>query len=215
MSIKIADLPDNTNATKVNLIQGSLAPVASHDPDMERFVVYDGNVVLVFNHPEVSAKASMYDMNEGEFDKEAYLKQFDFEDMSEEALAAVSDDERNMYLLEKEQRDKAKEEVIKALDELDFYESGMQVLDTDYDKFMMLYHCREEQMEESEYYEMQQYHISNRKRQINSADTAKEELSKYEEFLEIQSRIDSQPDSRKIPYTELINEVAKMKEVYQ
>jgi hypothetical protein len=39
---------------------------------------------------------------------------------------------------------KSKEEIMKALDEYDPYEhGGMHLLDTDYDNYMISYHCRE------------------------------------------------------------------------
>ena len=36
------------------------------------------------------------------------------------------------------------EEVKKAWDAYDHYKDGMKIIDTDYDKWMLMYHCREE-----------------------------------------------------------------------
>ena len=66
----------------------------------------------------------------------------------------MDDSEKMMYVAEKERRDHAKAEIEKALEEFDVYSTGMQVLDTDYEKYMMLFHCKEDHYEDEEYEEM-------------------------------------------------------------
>ena len=43
------------------------------------------------------------------------------------------------------------EELRKAIADFDTYEHGMNVLDTDYENFLMLYHCREDEVHIDEY----------------------------------------------------------------
>jgi len=125
LAIKFADFEENKNATKVHLSQGSLAPKNSHDPALERFAIYDENVVLIFNHDTDSSMASMYDRHEGEFNKEEYMKQFEMESYSAEAIAAMSDDERALYEQEKEHKAEAIQEVESILEHYDPYKNGM------------------------------------------------------------------------------------------
>lgn len=45
---------------------------------------------------------------------------------------------------------KAKIDVEKAWDTYDHYQDGMRIIDTDYDTYMLLYHCREEYPEQDD-----------------------------------------------------------------
>ena len=82
---------------------------------------------------------------EDESDAQAkYLANFDMPPLTVDEMEDLSSEQIDEYNEEMVFMAKMKEDVAKAWDKYDHYHEGMRILDTDYDSYMLLYHCREE-----------------------------------------------------------------------
>jgi len=61
------------------------------------------------------------------------------------------------------------------------------VLDTDYDNYLILYHCREEEYDDEEHTDMKEAHFEVRSEQIENANEFKAKLANNEKFKQIQA----------------------------
>tara|TARA_B110000285_G_C14882369_1_gene494537 strand:+ start:321 stop:644 length:324 start_codon:yes stop_codon:yes gene_type:complete len=72
------------------------------------------------------------------------MANFDLAPLTIDEMEEMSDEQIKAHEDEMVFMSKMKEDVGKAWNSYDHYNEGMRILDTDYDSYMLLFHCREE-----------------------------------------------------------------------
>jgi hypothetical protein len=112
-------------------------------------MVYDNSVVLNFSKSGESAVAAVGHKDYNDFeDIDILMESYESPELSPEELAEMGPDEIREYEESREAILEYKETMRKTLDEYDPYYHGMRVLDTDYDSYLLMYHCNEDFDEE-------------------------------------------------------------------
>jgi hypothetical protein len=112
-------------------------------------MVYDDTVVLNFSKSNESAVAAVGQKDYNDFDDiNAIYNAYQVPELSAEELADMSPEEIKEYEDSKLAIAEYKATMKQTLDEYDPYYHGLRVLDTDYDTYLVVYHCNEDFDEE-------------------------------------------------------------------
>jgi hypothetical protein len=141
MAMKVTQM-DQKNSTVFQLHQG-----VSWKEDNE--VVFDDHTVLVFNHPEKSYLAAVTSPEDIEgTQKFELLHTFDslnLPDLDDDVKAHMDVMDVQRYEQKQKELSIARDHVSHALQNQDRYVHPMVVVDTNYDEYLILYKCREEE----------------------------------------------------------------------
>lgn len=111
-------------------------------PDGRR-ILYDESGILVFNHPSDSSIAAHHDVNDRDpDDHQDYIKELEtLGQMTEEEFHALSIEGMATHAQYVNKLLDEKREIEELMRGYDPYTEGIRILDTDYDNYMMFYHC--------------------------------------------------------------------------
>jgi hypothetical protein len=141
MHMKLHQL-DANNSTRFQMFNG-----VSWKEDDE--IIYDDHTVLVFNHPSDSSLAAVTTPEDidGNLDH-TYLSEFESVTLPElEDSVKEHMDVMDIFRYEQKQREinAMKDHMHHAMTNYDRYAHPMQVVDTDYSDYLVLYKCRDEE----------------------------------------------------------------------
>ena len=114
-----------------------------------RKILYDEHSILVFNHPDDSSVSAIHDIDDPEPDHLDYLNDLkQVGDLTQEELNALSLEAMVSHNEFVNKLHDEKDEMIDMMAGYNPYGEGIRVLDTDYDKYLILYHCTQNDPED-------------------------------------------------------------------